>query len=164
MTISAAGMIAAVREAANMTKTQEECDVLNGIANRVEMLAEANSIKSLELNSIREALKIPVSDSVQAGTIAALCKLQSDLEEATALANRLRRTAKEYQEENQQLRTRLIEAEKAADEPSIPGMWILDNDGHTVIPFGLPVASQLSDELISAMEEVIRISDRDHEA
>lgn len=109
MTLSTAGMIAAVREAANMTKTQEERDVLNGIANRVEMLAEANSINSLELNSILEALKIPVSDSVQAGTIAVFCKLQSDLQEATALANRLRRTAKECQEENQQLRTQLAE-------------------------------------------------------
>ncbi|MEQ6971254.1 hypothetical protein [Pectobacterium polaris] len=107
MTISTAGMIAAVREAAHMTKTQEERDVLNGIANRVEMLAEANSIKSLELDSIRQALKIPGSDSVQAGTIAAFCKLQSDLQEATALANRLRRTAKEHQEENQLLRTEL---------------------------------------------------------
>ncbi|WP_440864498.1 hypothetical protein [Symbiopectobacterium purcellii] len=160
-TISTAGMIAAVREAAHMTKTQEERDVLNGIANRVEMLAEANSIKSLELDSIRQALKIPGSDSVQAGTIAAFCKLQSDLQEVTALANRLRRTAKEYHEENQQLRTQLIEAEKVAADPSIPGMWILDEDGH---PFGLPVASQLSNELLQAMEEVIRISDRDHEA
>lgn len=111
-TISTAGMIAAVREAAHMTKTQEERDVLNGIANRVEMLTEANSIKSLELDSIRQALKIPGSDSVQAGTIAAFCKLQSDFDEVTALANRLRRTAKECQEENQQLRTQLAELQK----------------------------------------------------
>ncbi|MGG2141095.1 hypothetical protein [Symbiopectobacterium sp. RP] len=128
-TISTAGMTAAVHDAANMTKTQEELDVLNGIANRVEMLAEANSIKSLELDSIRETLKIPASESVQAGTIAAFCKLQSDLDEASALANRLCRTAKEYQEENQQLRTQLIEAEKAAADPSISGMWIAEEEG-----------------------------------
>lgn len=116
-TISTAGMIAAVREAAHMTKTQEEREVLNGIANRVEMLAEANSIKSLELDSIRQALKIPGSDSVQAGTIAAFCKLQKDLQEVTALANRLRRTAKEYQEENQRLRSSLIGQREPEKEP-----------------------------------------------
>lgn len=198
-TTSTAGMIAAVREAAHMTKTQEERDVLNGIANRVEMLAEANSIKSLELDSIRQALKIPGSDSVQAGTIAAFCKLQSDLQEVTALANRLRRTAKDYQEENQQVRSEQEEAIKQKpfmhgiadpggnpyfDECCVGDAGLMNdqvanlNDDleegeprysvvelfRNPVPVKLIQPYMMPDALLSAMEEVIHISDRDHEA
>lgn len=157
-TISTAGIIAAVREAAHMTKTQEERDVLNGIANRVEMLAEANSIKSLELDSIRQALKIPGSDSVQAGTIAAFCKLQSDFDEVTALANRLRRTAKEYQEENQGLRSEkaALEQQLAAERARVvklPPKHVPNSSNYIVI-----AASNMVNEMRNACIKAIRNS------
>ncbi|MBA5203072.1 hypothetical protein H2Y57_05145 [Pectobacterium aroidearum] len=119
MTISTAGMIESVRTAASMTKTQEERDCLNSIANRIEILTTANAGMDLELKSIRAALNIPVNTSVQAGVIAETSRLndevlslRSELSESVALANKLRRTAKEHQEENQSLRTELAERSK----------------------------------------------------
>ncbi|WP_413232266.1 hypothetical protein [Pectobacterium carotovorum] len=143
MTISTAGMIEAVRTAAGMTKTQEEKDCLNSIANRIEILTTANAGMDLELNSIRAALSIPVNTSVQAGVIAETSRLndevlslRSELSESVALANKLRRTAKEHQEENQQLRTELAELRGQApvawryfqETPTDGGYWVLHND------------------------------------
>lgn len=132
MTISTAGMIEAVRTAANMTKTQEEQDVLNSIANRIEILTAANAGMDFQLNSIRAALNIPINISVQAGVIAETTRLneevlslRSQLSESVALANKLRRTAKEHQEENQLLRTELADQEK--QPPFMYG--IADPDG-----------------------------------
>lgn len=107
MTISTAGMIEAIRIAAKKVETQEEQDCLNLIAIRIDTLTVANTSMSLELNSIRKALQLPAYSSVQAGTVTTFCRLQRELQEVTALANRQRRTAKEFQEENQQLRSEL---------------------------------------------------------
>ncbi|UFT92850.1 hypothetical protein [Pectobacterium carotovorum] len=97
MTISTAGMIKAVRTAAGMTKTQEEKDCLNSLANRIEILTTANAGMDLELKSIRAALNIPVNTSVQAGVIAETSRLndevlslRSELSESVAQANKLR--------------------------------------------------------------------------
>lgn len=79
MTISTAGMIEAVRTAAGMTKTQEERDCLNSIANRIEILTTANAGMDLELSSIRAALNIPINTSVQAGVIAEISRLNDDV-------------------------------------------------------------------------------------
>ncbi|MEQ6971123.1 hypothetical protein [Pectobacterium polaris] len=109
MTISTAGMIEAIREAAIKTETLEEHDVLNSIANRIEILTTANAGMDLELSSIRSALNIPSDQSVQSGVIDAFSRQSSDIAELTEKSNRLRRTAKEHQEENQLLRTELAE-------------------------------------------------------
>lgn len=129
MTISTAGMIEAVRTAAGMTKTQEEKDCLNSIANRIDILTEANAGMDLQLNSIRTALNIPVNTSVQAGVIAETSRLndevlslRSELSESVAQANKLRRTAKECQEENQQLRTELAELQDRPADAEIQCM------------------------------------------
>ncbi|WP_201878754.1 hypothetical protein [Pectobacterium carotovorum] len=123
MTISTAGMIEAVRTAANMTKTQEEQDVLNSIANRIEILTAANAGMDLQLNSIRSALNIPDTQSVQSGVIDAFARQSSEITELTEKSNRLRRTAKEHQEENQQLRTKLEAYDRAEKEPAY---WVYD--------------------------------------
>ncbi|MEI7143272.1 hypothetical protein WCT84_06740 [Pectobacterium brasiliense] len=129
MTISTAGMIESVRDAAKMTKTQEEQDCLNSIANRIEILTAANAGMDLQLNSIRAALNIPINTSVQAGVIAETTRLneevlslRSQLSESVSLANKLRRTAKEHQEENQFLRTELAELQERPADAEIQCM------------------------------------------
>ncbi|WP_212769004.1 hypothetical protein [Pectobacterium versatile] len=113
-TLSTTQLIEAMRTVAVAAETEQGREKLNPIANRMEMLVAANAGMDLQLNSIRTALNIPVNTSVQAGVIAETSRLndevlslRSELSESVALANKLRRTAKEHQEENQQLRTGL---------------------------------------------------------
>ncbi|WP_211046712.1 hypothetical protein [Pectobacterium versatile] len=113
-TLSTTQLIEAMRTVAVAAETEQGREKLNAIANRMEMLVAANAGMDLQLNSIRTALNIPVNTSVQAGVIAETSRLndevlslRSELSESVALANKLRRTAKEHQEENQQLRTGL---------------------------------------------------------
>lgn len=123
-TLSTTQLIEAMRTVAVAADTEQGREKLNAIANRMEMLVAANAGMDLQLNSIRSALNIPVNTSVQAGVIAETSRLndevlslRSELSESVALANKLRRTAKEHQEENQQLRTEL--AELRGQEPDL---------------------------------------------
>ncbi|MBI0554524.1 hypothetical protein F6Q06_08475 [Pectobacterium parmentieri] len=124
-TLSTTQLIEAMRTVAIAADTEQGREKLNAIANRMEMLVAANAGMDLQLNSIRAALNIPVNTSVQAGVFAETSRLndevlslRSELSESVALANKLRRTAKEHQEENQQLRTKLEIYDRAAREPA----------------------------------------------
>ncbi|WP_233977310.1 hypothetical protein [Pectobacterium versatile] len=108
-TLSTAQLIEAMRTVAVAAETEQGREKLNAIANRMEMLVAANADMDLQLNSIRSALNIPDTQSVQSGVIDAFSRKSSDIEELTEKSNRLRRTAKEHHEENQQLRTELAE-------------------------------------------------------
>ncbi|MBN3344884.1 hypothetical protein H5A44_20940 [Pectobacterium brasiliense] len=130
MTISTTGMIESVRDAAKMTKTQEEQDCLNSIASRIEILTAANAGMNLQLNSIRAALNIPIDKTVQAGVIAETTRLndevlslRSQLSESVSLANKLRRTAKEHQEENQQLHNQVSSFEQQLAAEMARAQW-----------------------------------------
>lgn len=114
-TLSTAQLIEAMRTVAVAAETEQGREKLNAIANRMEMLVAANADMDLQLNSIRSALNIPDTQSVQSGVIDAFSRKSSDIEELTEKSNRLRRTAKEHHEENQQLRTEL--AEMRGQEP-----------------------------------------------
>ncbi|XYQ53272.1 hypothetical protein ACS91J_15880 [Pectobacterium carotovorum] len=121
-TLSTTQLIEAMRTVAVAADTEQGREKLNAIANRMEMLVAANAGMDLQLNSIRSALNIPVNTSVQAGVIAeisrlndAVLSLRSELSESVVLANKLRRTAKEHQEESQQLRTEMIELNQQRD-------------------------------------------------
>ncbi|WJV61083.1 hypothetical protein PCO87_14270 [Pectobacteriaceae bacterium C52] len=115
MTISTAEMIEAISEVAIKAETLEEHEVLNSIANCIEILTAENASMDLQLNSIRAALNISQKQTVQAGVIAKttqlneeLLSLRTQLSKSVALANKLRRTAKGIAQENQQLRTELV--------------------------------------------------------
>ncbi|GKX39548.1 hypothetical protein SOASR014_32870 [Pectobacterium carotovorum subsp. carotovorum] len=108
-TLSTTQLIEAMRTVAVAAETDQGREKLNAIANRMEMLVAANADMDLQLNSIRSALNIPDTQSVQSGVIDAFSRKSSDIEELTEKSNRLRRTAKEHHEENQQLRTELAE-------------------------------------------------------
>ncbi|MEH0874626.1 hypothetical protein QM999_07825 [Pectobacterium cacticida] len=122
-TLSTAQLIDAMRTVADMADTEQGREKRNVIAHRMEILFAENASMNLQLNSIRAALNIPVDKTVQAGVIAETTRLneevlllRSELSESVALANKLRRTAKEHQEENQLLRTELAELlERPAD-------------------------------------------------
>ncbi|MGQ5288480.1 hypothetical protein ACULN0_03845 [Pectobacterium actinidiae] len=107
MTLSTAQLIEAMRTVAIAADTEQGREKLNAIANRMEMLVAANADMDLQLNTIRAALNIPADQSVQFGVIDAFARKSSEITELTEKSNRLRRTAKEHQEENQLLRTEL---------------------------------------------------------
>ncbi|MCL6324015.1 hypothetical protein [Pectobacterium polaris] len=114
-TLSTAQLIEAMRTVAGIADTEQGREKLNAIANRMEMLVAANADMDLQLNSIRSALNIPAAQSVQSGVIDAFARQSTDIADLTEKSNRLRRTAKEHQEENQLLRTELIELNQQRD-------------------------------------------------
>ncbi|WP_189644237.1 hypothetical protein [Pectobacterium aquaticum] len=159
-TLSTAQLIEAMRTVAGIADTEQGREKLNAIANRMEMLVAANADMDLQLNSIRSALNIPVNTSVQAGVIAeisrlndAVLSLRSELSESVVLANKLRRTAKEHQEENQQLRTGLAAYDGKAimvaepigeiDQDNGSVTWLCDVPAGALVYSLPPAASQL---------------------
>lgn len=154
--MSTAVMIEIIRSMAANNQMPEE-HFLSAVAARIERLLSSESGSSLELNSIRAMIDIPVTESVQAGVVAELTRLNTEL---LALRNELAELQKQEPVaeikcmEDQSLQVVNVNNGFSLGRHPVYAAPVLPAESQLVMPTGLhPDTAKLVTDFASALAE-----------